>query len=396
MELSDRKNPYSPRVSATSLIPACYPHVREQFQNELQKTFRRLGVDENSPLVRRAVAENIDAYTRVVPKSVSKGDVLEIWQRFIQDKIDIVKIKALEYAPTVARFFKKDDLGERMFKFIKEVDPDRKAWRIRYALAECIASLLPYLEKELIKKDSVEIFEELLKDSETEVKTITLLKVPELAQKLSQQQSFSIFFEYIEKGSKDTSINVRMAVVEILAAYLATVDREKVKENGIGLIMNMVKDDNQNIRIGLVQRIKDLVEVVGEEGATQYLLPMIENCLVDKKWRFKVAVAESLHDLFKTLKYEQHKEFFNKIVKAFMKDHFCAVREQTISSIMSLKGVLGVEAEMEIVSELVKLLVNDANYVYRVTGLQLMFRAHNVLDKNDFNEVFITTCTHSI
>lgn len=383
-------------MSATSLIPACYPYVREQFQTELQKTFRRLGIDENSPLVRRAVAENIDAYTRVVPKNVSKSDVLEIWQRFIQDKIDIVKIKALEYAPTVARFFKKDDLGERMFKFIKEVDPDRKAWRIRYALAECIAALLPYLEKELIKKDSVEIFEELLKDTETEVRTITLLKVPELAQKLSQQQSFNIFFEYIEKASKDTSINVRMAVVEILGAYLATLDKEKVKESGVGLVMNMVKDDNQSIRIGLVQRIKDLIEVVGEEGTAQYLLPMIENCLSDKKWRFKVAVAESLHDMFKTLKYHQHKEFFNKITKAFMKDHYCAVREQTISSIISLKGVLGVEVEMEIISELVKMLANDANYVYRITGMQMMLRSHNVLDKNDFNEVFLTVCNEPI
>ena len=86
-------------------------------------------------MVRRAVAENLEAYTRVVPKNVSKSDVLEIWQKFIQDKIDIVKIKALEYAPVVAHFFKKDDLGERMFRFIREVDPDKKAWRIRYALA---------------------------------------------------------------------------------------------------------------------------------------------------------------------------------------------------------------------------------------------------------------------
>ena len=101
------------------------------------------------------MAENIEAYTRVVPKPVCKTDILEIWQRFIQDKIDIVKIKALECSSIVARFFKKDDMNENMLKYIKDVDPDKKAWRIRYALAEAIASLIPYLEKELIKKDSV-------------------------------------------------------------------------------------------------------------------------------------------------------------------------------------------------------------------------------------------------
>ena len=219
-----------------------------------------------------------------------------------------------------------------------------------------------------------------------------MLKVPELAQKLSQQQSFNIFFEYIEKASKDASLNVRMAVVESLAGYLATLDKEKVKDNGVGLVMNMAKDENQSIRTGLIQKMKDLLEVVGEEAATQYLLPMIENALNDKKWRFKVAVAESLHDLFKVLRYEQHKDFFHKIVRAFMKDHYCAVREQTINSILGLKGVLGLEVEMAVISDLVTTLINDANYVYRVTAIQLMLRSHHALDKNDFNEVFVTVC----
>ena len=57
--MSDKKGPYSPRVSATCLLPSCYPHVREECQMQLQTVFRRLGVEENSPLVRRAVAENI-------------------------------------------------------------------------------------------------------------------------------------------------------------------------------------------------------------------------------------------------------------------------------------------------------------------------------------------------
>ena len=100
-----------------------------------------------------------------------------------------------------------------MFKYIKEVDVDKKAWRIRYALAESLASLLPNLEKDLIKKDSVQIFEQLLKDTQAQVRTIAVLKVSELAQKLTQQQSFNIFFEYIEKASKDTSTNVRMALI---------------------------------------------------------------------------------------------------------------------------------------------------------------------------------------
>lgn len=93
--MSDKKKPYSPRVSTSTLIPACYPYVGEKEKAELQKIFKRLGVDENSPLVRRAVAENIEAYSKVAPKNIVKTDLLEIWQKFIVDKIDIVRIKAL-------------------------------------------------------------------------------------------------------------------------------------------------------------------------------------------------------------------------------------------------------------------------------------------------------------
>ena len=95
--------------------------------------------------------------------------------------------------------------------------------------------------------------------------------------------------------------------MEILAPYLSTLDKEKVKDNGLTLVMNLIKDENQNIRIGLIQRIKDFHEVVGEESTNQYLLPMIENCLTDKKWRFKLAIAESLKGLFTNLNYDKHK-----------------------------------------------------------------------------------------
>ena len=50
----------------------------------------------------------MEAYTKVAPKNIIKTDALEIWQNFIVDKIDIVRIKALETASVMARFFKKE------------------------------------------------------------------------------------------------------------------------------------------------------------------------------------------------------------------------------------------------------------------------------------------------
>lgn len=87
----------------------------------------------------------MEAYSKTVPKMVTKADGLEIWQKFIVDKIDIVRIKALESAALLARFFKKEEINEKFWKYIKLVDPEKKSWRIRYALIEAIAALLPFL-----------------------------------------------------------------------------------------------------------------------------------------------------------------------------------------------------------------------------------------------------------
>lgn len=62
-------------------------------------------------MVRRSLAEAIEAYADVVSKEVMRTEVLEIWQFFIQDIIDVVRIKALEVMPVMARFFKKEEMA---------------------------------------------------------------------------------------------------------------------------------------------------------------------------------------------------------------------------------------------------------------------------------------------
>ena len=66
-----------------------------------------MALEENSPLVRRALAENIESFSTFVDKKIIKSEFYDIWQFFIVDSIDIIKIKALECAAIIARAFKK-------------------------------------------------------------------------------------------------------------------------------------------------------------------------------------------------------------------------------------------------------------------------------------------------
>lgn len=64
----------------------------------------------------------------------------------------------MECASVIARAFKKEEVTEKMFKQIRMVDATKKSWRVRYSLVECLVSMAPYLEKDIIKKDVVEAF----------------------------------------------------------------------------------------------------------------------------------------------------------------------------------------------------------------------------------------------
>ena len=57
--------------------------------------FKSFALEDNSPLVRRAVAENIETFDNFVYKKIIRGDFYEIWQSLIVDTLDIIKIKAL-------------------------------------------------------------------------------------------------------------------------------------------------------------------------------------------------------------------------------------------------------------------------------------------------------------
>ncbi len=156
--MGKKGGPYSPKVTACCLLPVAYPFLGEKSQSEFRALFKSFALEENSPLVRRAVAENIEAFANVVEKKVIRGDFYDIWQSLIVDTFDIIRIKALECAVIVARAFKKEETTEKFFKLIRFVDSGKKSWRVRYSLVECLASIINYLEKDIVKKDVVEIF----------------------------------------------------------------------------------------------------------------------------------------------------------------------------------------------------------------------------------------------
>lgn len=335
----------------------------------------------------------------MVEKKVIRGEFYEIWNSLISDTFDIIKIKALECAPVIARVFKKEEVGDKMFKQIRLIDSAKKSWRVRYSLVECLVAMTPYIEKDTLRKDVVEAFEELLKDQEAEVRAISLIKLPEITAKLTQQQAWNVFFQYIEKASKDGNKEsvptVKLALVEAVIGYFRTVDRESVTESGIPVLAALLKDENQSIRIGVMQKLMELGEVVGAEGTAKYLIPLVENCLNDKKWRFKLAISQNLPSFFKSLDYETHREFLHKMISSFFKDHNYAVREQTVKSLVECRSILPPDQYFQLLQKNLNLLAAETNYLYRVTACAFLKEIQG-LEKAQLGELVSDVCNSGL
>lgn len=106
--LSRKDMAYAPKIAACCLIPTTYPYLSEDKQTEMRKIFKQLALEEASPLLRRAVAENIEDFAKVVDKKIIRGDFYEIWNSLIGDTFDIIRIKAMECASVIAKAFKKE------------------------------------------------------------------------------------------------------------------------------------------------------------------------------------------------------------------------------------------------------------------------------------------------
>lgn len=204
------------------------------------------------------------------------------------------------------------------------------------------------------------------------MRAIALIKLPEITQRLSVQQSWNVFFPHFERiskdGNKETVPTVKLALVEAIVPYFRTIEKEKVTEGGLALLAGLLKDENHTIRIGAMQKVIEASEVVGADATAKHLVPLVEGCLGDKKWRFKFAIAQSIPSFFKTLPYDNHKEFFDKVLAAFFKDHNYAVREQVGKSLVGSRTLLQPEQYYELVEKHLVQLAGDANYIYRVTA----------------------------
>jgi len=126
---------YPSRVSACSLFYICYPHLNSSDRGEIRQLYGELARDD-TPMVRRAAASNIKNLVAVFEEEDVKADLLPLFSVLIKDDTDSVKINALESSIHLLSYYTRKEVRENLILLLKNLDPENKSWRVRYALAE--------------------------------------------------------------------------------------------------------------------------------------------------------------------------------------------------------------------------------------------------------------------
>ncbi|EAR87276.1 serine/threonine-protein phosphatase 2A 65 kDa regulatory subunit A beta (macronuclear) [Tetrahymena thermophila SB210] len=379
---------YSSRISACSLLGACYSQFNQTEKKEILQFFQELCRDD-TPMVRRTAAENLGYIA-----DCQKGDfiysvLVPLWQDLVQDQTDSVKVKAIEVSIKLMDKLNKQEVSDQFVKPLKDVlNLKNKSWRIRYAVAEVLGDLVNHLEKEVSRKEMVTIYETLLKDSEHEVRSVALIKLKDICKCLTEGVLVNNILPILNGLVQDTSQHVRTSLGEVLCSISVNFEVKNVISGILPIIENLLKDDMLDVRLNVMNNIEPLNNHIGNDNVKKSVLPLFEQISTEKQWRFRLAFVEFLPKLTQQLGFAEFKDNLIEYMKQFFFDHYSEIRQQNFKNFITLSKQHGYQNIKPIIVEGINNLAKSSNYIFRVSSLQGIQIISEILPKSDLQSLF--------
>ena len=142
-----------------------------------------------------------------MPK-VPEAELLSLYGRVCKDEQDSVRMHAIDCSVSFSQNLSPAKFFSQVNPLIKKLGED-KSWRIRYMLADKIVDLAQAIGNDATKDLLLPIFAAFLKDTEAEVKTAALNKLPEFTQHLDAGLIVSKVVPSFAELQKESTLYVR-------------------------------------------------------------------------------------------------------------------------------------------------------------------------------------------
>lgn len=374
------------RMSASRLCHCFYPLVDVQCKTELRRIFVRLCQD-NSHHVRKTACREIEHLFKYVDFININNELLVPFCQLVKDENDSVRLSSIQSCVALVHVFQKEHNYQNIeitniLSMIIAFCHD-KSWKIRSQVANLFCDLykaVAGLKKEKSSnkmtnnnktqcEELVHVYAALLKDIETEVRTLAAYKIGEVAILLGGHIITKILLHPISTLVNDKSHFVRAALATNIFTLSKVVNKKKFCEQVLPLILHLLKDHDSTVRLNIISKFETVNEIIGIEIMARSLLPSILQLAIDKKWRIRLAVINLVPPIAKQMGPELFQQKINELCLNWLADRIFSIREAATKILPRLIEIFGMQWGKIHIFPSIMSLASHRRYLYRVTAL---------------------------
>jgi len=366
------ENDLKTKMSCCYLFPIVYPKLENQdIKKELLQVYSEISKDE-SPSVRRAAADNIKFFCKVQENEVI-GLLFKLYNEFIQDPVDIVKIYTIQSTPYLLSILSINNQEKLILNFTKSM-AEEKAWRVKYSAIECISKISENISIASFEKKYVSILMLFLKDPEPEVKCAVLNYFDKFINLISINTFKLSFLPLFKNISNDNNIHVRSSYANTLLKCIPYFRQDEQLINNIIPIMNkFLKDEIVEVQYATIENIDKIILLSKNDDSIieKYIMPIIkEGMSEDKKWRFRYIIAENILKIINEIDKEKINKYFLDIIIKLFSDHAYEIRLTVWNIIEKLVNIMDKDFMEGKIWEVQKEQMKSSNYILRISSMK--------------------------
>ena len=365
------ENDLKTKMSCCYLFPVVYPRLQNQeIKKELLQVYYEISHDE-SPSVRRVAADNIRYFCKVNDEEVI-NQLVKLYEDFIKDTIDIVKIYTIESTKDLLEKLQPDE-KEKLIMNLTNCMSREKSWRVKYACSEIISKICVEFPENFNELKFVPILMLFLKDKEPEVRCSVLANFDIYLQHITLQKFKDSFIPIFEELSKDINLHVRSIYASCLLKCLPFLkeDENLVLDTIVPLLTKLLNDDVYEVQYAAIEHIDKLILLANhdENLMNKCIMPTITEGMKNTKWRFRNFIADNLLKVIEQLPKEKiNKEFLSIIIKLFT-DNAAEIRETSWKIIEKIVRNVDNTFLKNNIWNFQKDKLNSKNYIMRIASM---------------------------
>ena len=411
-------NDLKTKMSCCYLFPAVYSKLKDpSVKKELLQVYYDIS-QEDPPSVRRAAADNIKFFCQVDDPEVINL-LIKLYNKFIVDKVDIVKIHTIEATKNLLQKIKPEEIKENpqplenstglpplpseeqpknpkeklVFSFTTSMSKE-KAWRVKYAAAECISQICDDFTSGFFEINFVPLLLIFLKDKEPEVKCAVLNYFDKYFMYLSLDKFKEQFLTIFTALSTDTNLHVRsvFACTILKCIPFFKKDEQLMTNNIMPMLTKLLKDEIVEVQYAAIEHLDEIILLSNNSDNDineKYILPIIQEGMTNKKWRFRFLVAENLAKVVGLLSKDKLMKTFFPIIKQLFSDHAAEIRKETWKILEEIEKKVYKNFIYENIWEIQKEKMGSKNYILRIASMKSIDFLKDYYPKNDLKNVII-------